>query len=253
MNRLKKFLGGLYATYILLLFSATVIILFIPLYATWLFKEPYRNRIFVTIGRGWMAVFMPLIGCPMRRKGLENFKAGQTYVLTCNHNSFMDILVATSSIPGSNKTLAKKSMGNIPVFGPIYRLGAILVNRKDEDSRKQSYIRMKEALHQGIHILLYPEGTRNRTDKPIKPFYDGAFSLAIDTQLPLLPSVLFHTRNILPAGGFYAWPHAVEYHFLPPIDTKGMTRDDIPALKERVFNIMLAHYVAHEKTPPTSR
>ncbi|HEY0274026.1 MAG TPA: lysophospholipid acyltransferase family protein, partial [Chitinophaga sp.] len=114
-----------------------------------------------------------------------------------------------------------------------------------------SYLRMKAALKQGIHILLYPEGTRNRTPLPMKPFYDGAFSLAIDTQLPLMPSVLFNTRRINPPGAFYAEPHPVEYHFLPPIETKGMTRDDIPVLKERVFNIMLEYYVANTKTSPT--
>ncbi|PUZ21771.1 1-acyl-sn-glycerol-3-phosphate acyltransferase [Chitinophaga parva] len=243
MNGVRKILGRLYAFYFLLYFVVLMLILLIPLYCCWLFREPTRTRGFITLGRIWMFLFMPLVGCPIRRRGTEHFQPGQTYVIACNHNSFADILVATSMTPGINKTLAKKSMGSIPIFGPIYRLGAILVDRQDEESRRQSYIKMKTTLDLGIHMLLYPEGTRNRTTEPLKPFYDGAFSLAIDSQVPIVPAILFNTRKIIPAGGFYAEPHKVTFDFLPPIDTKGMTRDDIPALKEKVFNIMRDHYV----------
>jgi 1-acyl-sn-glycerol-3-phosphate acyltransferase len=242
---LKLILGRLYALYALLLFIITMLIVFIPIWILSFFPDPQKSKGFLAIGRVWMKVYLPLIGCPVTRKGLENFKSGETYVIVCNHNSLMDVPVTTSKIPGLNKTLAKASMGKIPLFGVMYRIGGIMVDRSSEASRKQSVVEMKQALEMGFNILLYPEGTRNRTPDPLKAFYDGAFALAIDSQKPLMPSLLFNTRKIFPPNkGFYAWPHKIEYHFLPPIHTTGLTRDDIPALKEKVFKIMWDYYSA---------
>lgn len=243
---LKNILGRIFAAWMLLLFAGTMLIVFIPIWIISFWPDPTKSKGFLAIGRVWMIVYMPLIGCPVRRKGTGYFAPGQTYVVVCNHNSLIDVPVTTAKIPGANKTLAKASLGKVPLFGVLYKIGGIMVDRSSEASRKQSVTDMKEALKQGLHILLYPEGTRNRTEEPLKAFYDGAFALAIDTQLPLIPSLLFHTKKILPVGRkFFAWPHHIDYHFLPPVATAGLTRDDIPALKEKVFNQMWTYYLAH--------
>ncbi len=71
----------------------------------------------------------------------------------------------------------------------------------------------------GLHMCIYPEGTRNRTNEPIKAFHDGAFSLAIDTKKPILPTILFNTKKVLPPDKiFYFWPSKMEIHFLSPIE-----------------------------------
>jgi 1-acyl-sn-glycerol-3-phosphate acyltransferase len=239
----KNIFGRLFALWALLLFAGTMLIIFIPIWIISFWPDPQKSKGFLAIGRVWMKIYMPLIGCPVRRKGTEYFAPGQTYVIVCNHNALIDVPVTTSKIPGANKTLAKASMAKIPLFGVLYRIGGILVDRSSEESRKNSVVEMKRALDMGLHILLYPEGTRNRTAEPLKAFYDGAFALAIDTQLPLIPSVLFHTRKILPPGKkLFAWPHRIDYHFLPPIPTTGLTKDDIPVLKEKVFRQMWEHY-----------
>lgn len=239
----KNIFGRIFAAWMLVMFALTMLIIFIPVWIISYMPEPRRTRGFLYFGRLWMKVYMPLIGCPVRKKGLEYFAPGQTYVVVCNHNSLIDVPVTSAEIPGVNKTLAKASLAKVPLFGVLYRIGGILVDRSSEASRKQSVVEMKNALSLGIHILLYPEGTRNRTDEPLKNFYDGAFALAIDTQTPLLPSLLFHTKKILPVGKkFFAWPHRIDYHFLPPLPTTGMTRDDIPAFKEKVFRLMWDYY-----------
>jgi len=244
---LKNILGRIFAAWMLLLFAATMLIVFIPIWIFSFFPDPRKSKGFLAIGRVWMKVYMPLIGCPVYRKGIEYFAPGQTYVIVCNHNSLIDVPVTTAKIPGANKTLAKASLGKIPLFGVLYKIGGIMVDRSSEASRKQSVIEMKEALTKGLHILLYPEGTRNRTSEPLKAFYDGAFALAIDTQLPLIPSLLFHTKKILPVGRkLFAWPHHIDYHFLPPVSTAGLNRDDLPALKEKVFKQMWEYYTKQE-------
>jgi 1-acyl-sn-glycerol-3-phosphate acyltransferase len=247
MNWLKNILGRLFAVYGFLLFTVTFLILFIPIWIANFIPDPQKTRYFLTLSRGWMAVYMPMIFCPVRRKGLEYFSPGQTYVVVSNHNSMVDIPVATPGVPGVNKTLSKKEMGDLPLFGVMYKVGGIMVDRKSEGSRRKCYEDMRKVLDMGIHMLLYPEGTRNRTNEPLKAFYDGAFALAIDAQKPIMPSLLFNTKKILPPGKlFFALPHAIEYHFLPPIPTVGMTKEDIPVLKEKVFKLMTDYYLAHQ-------
>lgn len=246
MTWLKNIAGRIYAVYGLLLFAATLLVVLIPIWIFSFFPDPLKSRCFLALGRVWMKVYMPLIGCPVFRKGLHYFEKGKQYVVVCNHNSLIDVPVTTPGVPGVNKTLAKASMAKIPLFGMMYKIGGIMVDRSSETSRKESFNEMKAALGMGMHMILFPEGTRNRTDEPLKEFYDGAFNLAVDTQTAIIPSLLFHTRKILvPGKVLYARPHRIDYHFLAPIETKGLTREDVPVLKEKVFRIMWDYYAAH--------
>lgn len=190
-----------------------------------------------------MGFFLPMTGVILIKKGKEHFKNGESYIILCNHNTLMDVPVTTPGIPGANKTIAKIEMTRIPLFGLIYKLGSVLVDRKSEESRKMSYIRMKEVLKMGLHMCIYPEGTRNKTNKPLQPFHDGAFRLAADTSHSLLPAVLFNTAKVLPNNKyFYYWPSKIEMHFLEPIAVDSQTKEQ---LKEKSFRIMNEYYTRH--------
>ncbi len=158
----------------------------------------------------------------------------------------MDIPVSSPWIPGPNKTLAKKEMARIPLFGIIYKTGSILVDRKNEASRRSSFSKMQETLDQGTNLCLYPEGTRNKTSQPMQQFFDGAFTTAIKAQKPLIPGVIFNTKKALPADkNFWARPAPIRIHFLEPIPTKGLTLSDVAELKARVHTIMETYYTTH--------
>ena len=90
-------------------------------------------------------------------------------------------------------------------------------------------------------MCIYPEGTRNKTDQPLKSFHDGAFRLAIDTRKSIMPGVIFNTRKALPANiPFYLMPHLLSIHFLQPIPVaEGET---VASLKEKVFVVMKEYY-----------
>ena len=103
---------------------------------------------------------------------------------------------------------------------------------------------MKEVLKQGLHMCIYPEGTRNKTKEPLQRFHDGAFRLAIDMQKPIIPALIFNSAKAMPRKTFFYWPTKVEMHFLPPIPVAGKS---VQALKEEAFQIMKAYYVAHRK------
>ncbi|MBX3256058.1 MAG: 1-acyl-sn-glycerol-3-phosphate acyltransferase [Chitinophagaceae bacterium] len=241
MLLIKNVLGRIWAFWGAIIFIATLLLVIIPIWLTNYIQEPRGTEIFRKISRTWMQVFIFLIGCRLIVKGKEHFKKGENYIVTSNHNSYMDVPLTTPFIPGPNKTIAKAELAKVPLFGLIYQRGSILVDRKDEKSRKDSFGKMKEVLKQGLHMCIYPEGTRNKTAEPLKPFHDGAFKLAIDTGKSIIPVLLFNTKKVLPgpAKPFYLWPATMHMHFLPPVAVQ--PNDTALALKERVFNIMYDH------------
>jgi 1-acyl-sn-glycerol-3-phosphate acyltransferase len=244
---IKDILGRIYFVYGMLLFAITMIpVAIIFFIARSLLSEKSAS---VVVQRGfqiWMGIYMPLIFCPVTHKGRENFKKGKNYVVTLNHNTLADVPVSSPGIPGPNRTLAKVEMSKIPIFGYIYKSGSILVTRQDAKSRQDSYPKMIEALNKGLHLCLFPEGTRNKTSEPLARFYDGAFKVAIQAQKPIIPGLIFGTKKILDSNKkMWAWPHKVEFHFLPEISTEGLTAENTDQLKLKVFNTMKDHYVAN--------
>lgn len=244
MKFIKEIWGRLFAVWAILVFIVTLLVFLIPfLLFTWPLRDPKKTIRFITQSRIWMGIYLPLIGCPLRVRGREHFAPGQSYIVVCNHNSFMDVPVSTPAIPGGNKTIAKIEMARIPVFGMIYKTGSVLVDRKSEKSRKDSFMAMKKVLGMGLHMCIYPEGTRNKTDQPLKSFHDGAFRLAIDTRKALIPGIIFNTRKVLPASKpFYLMPHRLEIHFLPPVMVE--PQDTVETLKNRIHKIMTEYYRA---------
>ena len=232
-----------WALWVMIVFIVTMLVFLIPFLLFCYFKpDPQKTRSFIRLSRVWMNVFLPLSGCPLRVKGKEQFRKGGTYIVVCNHNSLVDVPVSTPFIPGGNKTIAKTEMAKIPIFGMMYRTGSVLVDRKNENSRRESFTKMKEVLDMGLHMCLYPEGTRNKTDQPLKEFHNGAFRLALQTGKPIIPAIIFNTRKIMPAGkSFYFRPHRLAMHFLQPVAPA--PDDTAETLKKKVFDIMWEYYM----------
>lgn len=247
MKLIKNLPGHIYFIVGMLLFIITMLVVFIPIYIVSKLPEPNRAKALHPVFRLWMGFFMPIVGCPIYRKGKEHFKKGQRYVVVTNHNSLVDIPVSSPWIPGPNKTLAKIEMAKIPIFGVIYKAGSVLVNRKNEKSRRQSFLDMENTLKSGIHLCLYPEGTRNKTSEPLQRFYDGAFITAIKAQVPIIPGLIFNTGKILPHNKkLWARPMPIRFHFLEPIATEGLTLDDVQDLKQKVHTLMTDYYIANK-------
>jgi 1-acyl-sn-glycerol-3-phosphate acyltransferase len=234
---LKNFIFAITAAWALLIFVLTMLLVALPIWLIGIYPEPKRTESFRRISVVWIRVFFLLAGCRLKVFGKENFRSGEVYIVTCNHNSLLDIPVSTPFIPGTNKTIAKAEMAKIPLFGLIYKRGSILVDRSDKKSRQDSFKKMKQVLEMGMHMCIYPEGTRNKTNLPLKEFHDGAFRLARETGVSIIPAVILNTKKILPAGKkFYFRPGKIEIHFLPAVvpDEEG----DFLRLKEKVHRIM---------------
>lgn len=244
MKLIKSIVARILAFWALLVFASTMF-LFIWFYLIcYVLPEPQKTRWHRQISKLWMGLFLILSGCRFSITGKENFDDTTNAIIVCNHNSLIDIPVSFPFLPRANKTIAKKSFSKIPIFGLIYTFGTVLVDRKDEKSRRKSIEDMKEVLATGLDMLIYPEGTRNRTSEPLKSFHSGAFKLAIDTNKPIIPVVLLNTKKILPAKpAMYFTPGKIQMDILPAIYPEGHTID---SLKNKVYDIMAAHYLANK-------
>ena len=243
MNIFKAVFARIWAFWGLLSFIATFLVILIPSLLTALIPDPKGMEYFIKLARIWMNTWLFMIGCPVSVRGKYHFKKGQTYIVTCNHNSLLDIPLSSPFIPGANQTIAKKEFTKVPLFGWYYERGSVIVDRKSDASRRKSFELMKASLEKGFHMCIYPEGTRNRTAAPLKNFYDGAFKLAADSGHSIIPAVILNTKKALPANNFfYLLPHALAIHFLEPIEVNGQSA---VVLKEMVYNKMADYYLKH--------
>jgi len=244
VKTLKEIFYRICAAWALITFIVTFLIFYIPSMLTWLIPEPRGQVAFLWLAKWWMNTWLFLVGCPVKIRGKENFEKGKTYIVTFNHNSLMDVPLSCPYVPGANKTIAKASFAKIPIFGFYYKKGSVLVDRKDDKSRRQSFEKMKAVLAKKMHMCIYPEGTRNRTQDPLKKFHDGAFRLAAETGHDIIPVLIFNTKKVLPPGkSFYFRPHKLEMHFLPPESINN--EDGHTVIKEKVFNVMKEYYSKH--------
>jgi 1-acyl-sn-glycerol-3-phosphate acyltransferase len=233
----KNILGRIFTVWGGLMFIGTMLIIIIPAWATKFIKEPKRTSIFIQICRIWMYIFYPLAFIRVKISGHENFKPDENYIVVCNHNSMMDVPITSPGIPGANKTIAKIELSRTPLFGIIYKRGSVLIDRKNESSRKDSYNKMKWVLEQGMHMCIYPEGTRNKTNDPLKSFHDGAFRLSFDTGKSIIPAILTGTKKMLPSDkAFFFWPGKITMRFLAPISPT--TFSNQTEMKDHVFEVM---------------
>lgn len=171
--------------------------------------------------------------------GREKLNAKTTYVYVANHTSQIDIMACASAVPNPIRFLAKAETKYIPFFGFMVKMLGIVVDRKSKESREKSFRDMADALLKGESLFLYPEGTRNRTSEKLKEFKDGAFRVAIMAQAPVAVQTVVGAKKVNSPEGIQLYPGTVEVHWSEPIDTRGMTLADVPALRERVRQEML--------------
>jgi 1-acyl-sn-glycerol-3-phosphate acyltransferase len=216
------------------------------LLSTWVLKgKKSQDMCFIFI-KGWAWLFSKLCFFPVRIKNKELVDPEEAYIYVSNHNSYLDTFVAVMAIPKSFKPLGKIEMLKTPIFGLIYRKIVVLIDRKSPESRAKCIQDLKMELASGQSILIFPEGTMNRTDTPLAHFYDGAFRLAMETQKPIAPLVIINARNLLSRKHpLDAKPGPLSAILAEPIAVDGLVEADLPKLKEQVCQVMEKLIVAN--------
>ena len=154
------------------------------------------------------------------------------YVVVSNHESYADIFLM-SHFPWEMKWLSKHTIFKIPVMGWMMRMALdVPVRRGERESAIAALAECRDRLARRVSVMIFPEGTRSRTDE-LLPFKDGAFHLAIESRVPILPVAIAGTRSCMAKGSF-AFRHAhAKAVVLAPIDTDGLTLKDVAALRDR--------------------
>jgi 1-acyl-sn-glycerol-3-phosphate acyltransferase len=155
------------------------------------------------------------------------------HVFVANHRSNADpFLIAR--LPWDMKLLAKQAVMKIPLLGWQMRTaGDVPVVRGDRDSRRRAMERMRDWLERGASIFFFPEGTRSE-DGTLGPFREGAFRLAIEAGVDVVPMAISGTEHALPKHSLIFQPTTATLTVLSPVSTHGLSSSDAPALAERV-------------------
>jgi 1-acyl-sn-glycerol-3-phosphate acyltransferase len=246
MKKIKEILGGLWKIYVFLWFTILLLILY-PLYALFLFTEKHFNKAFLLL-RFHTRLLMTLVGVFTSVKNRNYIQKGQAYVITPNHSSFLDILILYQTFTQYFVFMGKKSLANVPVFGIFFKEMNIPVDRKSIMDGKRSMVRCAEELDKGHSVVLFPEGTISANVPELLKFKNGAFKLAIEKQVPVIPITFFTNYKRLEMAGLFsgkAGPGVAKAVIHEPIPTIGMTEDDVPALRDKVFKIINDELIAY--------
>lgn len=235
-STIKKILSVLFLSYSLTVFIlAMLLVLPFILISSFLFKEKQAQDITFLFLKLWAGIFSVLCFFPIKSRGYKLHNPNKAYIYVSNHNSYLDAIAVVLSISGSVKPLGKIEMAKTPLFGMIYKRVVVLIDRKDKESRARSVEELKIDLARGQSILIFPEGTMNKTESDLADFYDGAFRLAIETQTDIAPMVILNARTLLPrAYPLDVKPGVVTCVFDEPIEVSGLIADDLENLKAKV-------------------
>jgi len=243
---MKRFLLFLYNMYALVVFIALMLLLF-PFFLVVSWSGP------VTGGNGvirlcmwWADAWMTLIGIRHRTSFEVPHDSSRPYIFVANHISYIDAVILVKSIRQYFRPLARAESAALPVFGFIYRNACVTVDRTNPESRAQSVDRLKNLIREKISVFVFPEGTFNMGDVPLKSFYDGAFRVALETRTPIKPILFLDAFDRMHYSRLASLtPGRSRAIYLDEISVEGYGMDEVARLRDDVYAIMNQKLVAY--------
>lgn len=188
--------------------------------------------------RWWGRFFCYLLFIKVKITGIEKLDPKKSYVIAANHQSIYDIFVVYGWLPMIFKWVMKAELRRIPLVGKACEsAGHIFINRKNPVSAKKSLDRAEAQLRNGVSVVVFPEGTRTYTGQMGK-FKKGAFRMAADLQLPIVPVTLRGCFERLPRNGFVVTPGLIEMIIHEPVEVKGYENEKQPELMQKLYDII---------------
>lgn len=195
---------------------------------------------FFKIARLWAKIILFGMGFNYKISGDGVFEEGKSYVLVTNHTSMTDIMLMLVLVKNHPFVfVGKKELAQIPLFGFIYKRVCILVDRSNSKSRYQVFERAQKRIQQGLSICIFPEGGVPDEHIVLDEFKDGAFRIAIEHQLPIIPMVFFDNKKRFSYTFFSGSPGKMRAKILPFIETTGKTLDNKNEIKQLVRQSIL--------------
>lgn len=238
MKLLKYPFWLLYRIWFYLLVLLPIIVLFPLILFTILSEKTYP--LFFKIARLWARFILIGMGFRYAIKGTENFEAGKSYMFVANHTSMTDIMLMLLAVKNHPFVfVGKKELVNIPIFGFIYKRVCILVDRENSKSRFAVFERAQNRIQQGLSICIFPEGGVPDESVLLDEFKDGAFRIAIEHQLTIIPITFYDNKKRFSYTFFSGSPGKMRAKVHAPISTTGKAMKDKNLLNQEVRDIIL--------------
>ncbi|AUC85552.1 1-acyl-sn-glycerol-3-phosphate acyltransferase [Polaribacter sp. ALD11] len=220
----------------ILMFSS--LLLLFPFLLIFSIKEKHYH-IFWKFARLFSKILIYGMGFRIDFNSEEKIELDKSYMFCPNHASLLDpfLLIAISKNP--IVFVGKKELAKIPIFGLIYKRTVIMVDRSSLESRKRVFKMAKERLQNGVSMAIFPEGLVPTEDVILAPFKKGAFSLAIEFEIPIVPQIYYDCKRFFSWDFFKGRPGILRVQQYNFIETKGMClQQDLENVKNKTFNLL---------------
>ena len=208
-------------------------------------KEKWYPYFFI-MARIWAKVILFGMGLCPKVETEEEIIEGKSYMFVSNHTSMTDIMLMLSVVKNPFVFVGKKELTKIPLFGFFYKRTCILVDRKSSKSRMEVFERAQKKINQGFSICIFPEGGVPSDESVIlDEFKDGAFRLAIDHQLPIVPITFGDNKKRFSYTFFSGSPGEMRVKVHRFFETKDHKSDYKKTVKEEVRQVILKQLQAY--------
>lgn len=237
---MKKIIGAILVTVWRIWFivlAMVPIFIMLPIIAVTLIKETWFKHFYI-LARIWAHIIFFGMGFSYNKEVKELVDSKKNYMFIANHSSMMDIMLMLILIKNPFLFVGKKELSKIPVFGFIYKRTAIMVDRSSPASRKAVFDEANRRIQQGNSICIFPEGGVPDRSILLDGFKKGAFRLAIQHQLSMVPISFCNLKYYYPFEWLYGRPGRIKVAFHEHISVKGLTLDDVNDISKKSWNVI---------------
>lgn len=232
-----RILRRIYSAYAKIVFALTFMVL-LPFFVLTI-EIPGLKKYGRMLNRVWAKVFFVMLFLRVRYKNRHFLKSSKQYIIVANHFSYLDI-PTLGLIPTDAVFIGKSSLGRLPIFGYMFRNLHIAVDRNSLKSRGDTILKTREALDKGSSVVIFPEGGIIASQPPLMgKFKDGAFKVAIEKKIPIIPVTLSFNHLILPDDGKLLLNFkSAKVVFHEPIPVDHLDTRSASLLREKCFSII---------------
>jgi 1-acyl-sn-glycerol-3-phosphate acyltransferase len=245
MKLLKHFFWILYRIWFYILVALPIVILF-PILFISILKEAWYPYFF-KLARFWAKIILVGMGFRWTIESEQTPEPSKSYMFIANHTSMADIMLMLVSVKNPFVFVGKAELAKIPLFGFFYKRTCILVDRSSAKSRQAVFLRAQNRLKSGLSICIFPEGGVPDEAIMLDEFKDGAFRLAINHQIPIVPITFADNKERFSYTFFSGSPGRMRVKIHKFIPTEGLKTEDTKPINEQARNVILNQLMVFDK------
>ncbi|APY08528.1 1-acyl-sn-glycerol-3-phosphate acyltransferase [Winogradskyella sp. J14-2] len=227
----------LYRIWFYILVALPIIVLF-PILLISISREKWYP-FFFKLARLWAKFILVGMGFHYKILKDQNLDPKKSYMVIANHTSMTDIMLMLAAVKNPFVFVGKKELANIPLFGFFYKRTCILVDRSSAKSRQAVFLRAQRRLKQGLSICIFPEGGVPEEHIVLDTFKDGAFRLAINHQIPVVPLTFYDNKKRFSYTFFSGGPGIMRAKIHQFLQTENLRVEDTKALNQKARSVIL--------------